>query len=89
MKAIRRFSRVPSKLTKKTMKPRHDAKPGGHAHTSLIDDDWPQSGLVAHPLRRTWTWASLILIVVALGAETVGKNHDAGDDERCEIGRGN
>ena len=58
------------------MKPRHDAKPGGHAHTSLIDDDWPQSGLVAHPLRRTWTRASLILIVVALGAETVGKNHD-------------
>jgi hypothetical protein len=55
---------------------RRHAKLGGQSHPTLIDDGWPETGLVVHPLRGTWTRASLILIVVALGAETVGKNHD-------------
>jgi hypothetical protein len=40
-----------------------------------LDDDWSDVGVTTHPPSRTWSRASLILIVVAFGAETVGKSH--------------
>lgn len=40
-----------------------------------IDDDWPEIGAFATPIRRIWARASLILIVAAIGADMVSKRY--------------
>jgi hypothetical protein len=42
---------------------------------SAIDDDWPDTGATVTPIRRIWSYASLILIVAAIGAEMVSKRY--------------
>jgi hypothetical protein len=50
-------------------------KPTGLYHSNLIDDDWPEIGVVVNPVRRICSRLSLIFVVAAIGADTVGKSH--------------
>jgi hypothetical protein len=60
---------------KAAMAPKHDVKPFGLDPTGLIDDDWPEVGVVVDCPRRAWFRTALVLMLAAIVAETVQKRH--------------
>ncbi len=52
-------------------------KSGSQFPADLIDDDWPDAGIVVAPRRRSWRRAALVFILAAIAADFVSK-HFAG-----------
>ncbi len=50
-------------------------QPGDGYQASLIDDDWPEAGVVVDPPHRVWSRIALVLVIAAIIVETVQKRH--------------
>lgn len=56
-------------------KPKH-VNPGSQFPADLIDDDWPDAGIVVAPRRRSWRLAALTFILAAIAADFVSKHFE-------------